>query len=641
LVELPPNTINIALLGIDKRPNRRFNNTDVIIIASINPDIPSVTMLSIPRDTLVYIPRRQVWKVNVAYSAGGIELFKETIRYNFGIKIDYYALVNFAALVHAVNMFGGIDVVATCPISHAFPRDPYYMGGPVVARDYTDTFTGEVWKAGTLVPLTKLDLPKPGVYTLDGLHTLAFVRARYGIPGGDVDRGRREQRVVRALFAKAKQIGTLSKIPELLQQFNNNVQTDLSIPQLLQLAGIADKFSDAVIRSRFLDTRGANGAVLMDAVQGNEYWKNRRDYIQQVLTVALNQRVNESIPVEVFNGTSEPGFAVAAADRLNEVGLRVLAIKAADKAYARTVIIDHTTTKKGNAVPLLLRTFNLRSENVVADPQPDGPRYTIIVGADFNTCYYANSLRSSGSDPISTAVEPDEVDVQLPESVDVTAPYATATPLPTATALPTPTLDPSQPTREPTAVAATATAFAQQSKQPVTVIVPPGDFVNVRSGPGVRFSILGGLSGNDVAPVLGKSSDSKWLQIHVAERVVWVAARVVQISGVLDAVPVVDATVSTAQATAAPTPIAVPTVAALVNFDASISVPRGDSVNVRRGSSTRHSVIFTLRGGQTANIIGRNSAGSWWQIRFNGRTGWVFASIVIAEGDTAAVPVAE
>jgi uncharacterized protein YraI len=346
-----------------------------------------------------------------------------------------------------------------------------------------------------------------------------------------------------------------------------------------------------------------------------------------VLTVALNQRINESIPVAVLNGTSEPGFVVAAADRLKDLGFRVVEIKAADKPYAQSVIIDHTTTKKGNAVPLLLRTFNLRSDNVVGDPQADGVRYSIIVGADFNTCYYANSLRASGSEAIDTSVNPDEVDESLPDTVDVTAPFITATPLPSPTPLPTPTPDPNQPTTEPTAAAATATAIAEQAKQPSTIVIRPGDYVNVRTGPSTSSRILGFLSGNDVAPIVGRNADGSWVQIRVGSIVGWVAVRVVQVTGLLDSVPVTD------------TKAASPIIPAVPTNLASISVPTGDIVNVRVGPSTRNRVSFKMRGGQSATVLGHNADGSWWQIRYNGRTGWVNASVVVAEGDVSVVPV--
>ena len=613
LVNLPEGTINIALLGIDKRPAKTFLNTDVIMIASINPDVPAVTLLSIPRDTLVYIPGQQVWKVNTAYGSGGIDLFKDTIRYNFGIKIDYYAMINFEGLVHAVESLGGVDVVATCPIYHIFPKDPYYMGGPYLAEDYKDTFTGEIWKAGTKVPTTIIDLPKPGIYTLNGMQALAYVRARKGIPGGDVDRGRREQRVVRALFAKAKQLGTVTKIPELLAQFDKDVTTDLSLTSLLQLAGIANRFSDAVIQSRFLDQGGANGEALRDAGEGNRVWQNRRDYIQQALTVALNQRVAERPTVEVLNGTSDAGFAAAAADRLNELGFRVTEIKPADKAYAQSALIDHNTIRKGNgsAIPLMLNTFNIRSDNVVADPQPGAVKYTVIVGADFNTCYFANSLRESGSEPISVSEDPlDAFNPQAPKKgTDITVPL---NPTPAAAATPAPVEVPAQ---NPAVMPAPA-------NEPTTVIVPPGDYVNVRSGPGTNFAVLGALTGNDIATIVSRTEDGKWIEVNVGNRRGWVSARVVRLTGPMKNVP----------------PISAADASAGTNL-ASITVPTGDIVNVRRGPSTSNRIAWKLSPRQNASIIGKSSNGQWWQISRAGRTGWVYAQIVVADGDTATVPV--
>jgi hypothetical protein len=57
LIDLSEKSINIVLLGSDKRPDSAGWRTDVIIVVSINPAIPSVNMYSIPRDTSVYIPK--------------------------------------------------------------------------------------------------------------------------------------------------------------------------------------------------------------------------------------------------------------------------------------------------------------------------------------------------------------------------------------------------------------------------------------------------------------------------------------------------------------------------------------------------------------------------------------------------------
>lgn len=534
-LELPAGTINIALLGIDSRPQFDYHNTDVIVIASIKPDIPSVTMLSIPRDTYTYMPKRYLGKVNQAWTIGGFELFTKTLLYNFGLKIDHYAMVDFQALVHSVDSFGGVDIVATCPIYHVFPRDPFYVGGLVVAKDYTDQFTGEIYPAGTLVPTQTIDIPKPGVYSLNGLQALAFVRARKGIPGGDVDRGRREIRVIRALFAKAKQIGTLTKIPELLAEFQSDITTDLTLTDLLAFASMADRFNDTVIRSRFLDPGGANGQAISDDAlygpsQSDAFFRARRDYLQNILTVSVNQKAGDAIPIEVVNGTSDAGFAAAAADRLNEMGFRVVKMSAAAETVDRTLVRDHNLSKKGSATPLLLRTFNLQANQVTADPRPDGVRYTIIVGPDFNTCYYAPSLEASGSTEINTAAAPVDPREGLPANISVVAPLGTPSAPRAARATPF-----VRQTARPTVPPTTAPASPGQA----FVLVSGSTAVNIRQEPSLNGAIIGSLDVGQEASIVSRSRDDEWFQIRTPQNGIgWVNQSVVQVWGDTSRVPV-------------------------------------------------------------------------------------------------------
>jgi len=393
-VRLPAGTVNIALLGVDTRPKGGSLLSDVIIIASINPYAPAVTLLSIPRDTLVYIPGYRMTKVNVAFSRGP-EVFRQTIKYNFGLDVHYYAAVNFAGLVNAVNILGGIEIVATCPIYQVFPKDPYYLADPAtpltVTTPYTNTFTGEVWEVGQRVPTLTLSIPRAGVYRLDGLQALAYVRARYGVPGGDVDRTRRAQRVVRALLNQARQKGILAvtRLPALYDQFKRYVRTDLTLEQILSLALQADRLDDAVIRSRFLDAVGMVGATIEPV--GSVLIPKREDitpYLQRALSVSLNQREGEGIPVEVWNATGRRSFGLAAAERLRELGFKVVDVQDVSEVYTQTQIVDFTTTKKGSALPRLQRALNVRPENVSAQPSPGGPSYRIIAGQDFEACYY-------------------------------------------------------------------------------------------------------------------------------------------------------------------------------------------------------------------------------------------------------------
>ncbi len=625
LISLPPNTFNIALLGVDKRPDKGFMNTDVIIIASVNPDVPAVTLLSIPRDTPAYIPGVGVQKINTAYAAGGPDLFKETILYNFGLKIDNYAMVNFAGVVHAVNALGGIDVIATCPIQHTFPRDPYYMGGLVTPRDYVDTFSGEVWPAGTKIPLTSIDIPSPGVYTLDGLHALAFARARKGIPGGDVDRGRREQRVLRALLAKARQVGSLNKLTDLYNAVKGDVESDMTLETILRYAMMADKIGDAVIRSRYLVGYDANGAALPDAPNPK---LNRHAYLEQALNVALNQRINDGIPIEVINGTGDAGFALAAADRLKELGFVITNIRPADQPYKSSFIIDHTSTKKGSPIPLIQRTFNLKAANVQNDPQPEGPRFTIVVGPDFNTCYYAGSLKKAGSDPIATGTAEDmqmplEESVVVTDSTKIETAYSQAITetnvIISATTLLTTT---------PAVVVAGAAPdvpLVPTAAITPTFFVPTGDLINVRSSPTLRARLLGRLPGPYEGEIMGRSIDGKWVQFWFPRlrRAGWISSDVVTIRGYFENEPkVVEAPV-------------------MPENQPQVKIPHGDVVNIRNGPGTNFNVLGRMRSQQTAFIIGRNPDGSWWQIRYGDNPAWVNSGVVRTIGDLAGVPIVQ
>jgi anionic cell wall polymer biosynthesis LytR-Cps2A-Psr (LCP) family protein/uncharacterized protein YraI len=606
-VQLPPGTINIALLGVDKRPGKTFNNTDVIVLASINPDIPSVTLLSIPRDWPAYIPGVGVQKVNTAYEIGGAKLFYQTIQHNFGLKLDYYALVNFEGLVKAVDTLGGVDAIATCRLYHVFPKDPYYMGDTQYVRTpYKDTFTGEVWKVGQRVPTQTIDIPTPGVYTLNGMQALAFVRARKGVPGGDVDRGRREQRIVRALFAKAKQINAIPKFPELFAQFKQYISTDIPLDKLLYFASLASRFDDTMIRSRFMDPGGANGAAVQLADNATEAGTQGayQSMVQDMLSVALNQRPNDGIPIEVWNGTNDPGFGSAAVDRLNELGFNVVDIKAADKLYDHSTVVDFTTTRKGSAIPLLQRTFGLSSKYIVAQPSKDGPRYRVIIGPDFKTCYYDDTyvlaLRGSGdiSDDSLQSTEPATPTIALtPE-----APLTSTTDL--------------TPTVAVTSSTDVSSTNVSSTTQGVIASVPLGDQVNVRTGPGVPYPTIGMLDEEQTAPVNGKSDDGQWLQISFKSGFGWIATGYVRVTGDPASIPIV----------AAP-PLPKPMVTARIIARVSL--------NIRTGPGVNYSLAGRMRAGQAATIIGRSADGRWWQIRYGNVVGWVAAAYVRQTGDVS------
>ncbi len=406
---LPRGAMKIALLGVDTRPRVGGANTDVILIAALYPELPAVSLVSIPRDTLVYIPERGMAKVNTAF-ARGWDTFRQTLRYNFGVDVDYYVVVNFFGFVRAVNALGGVEVVATCPLYHVFPADPYYVPADetqpfTVTAPYTNTFTGEVWAVGQAVPTLTINLPRPGVYRLNGLQALAYVRARTGVPGGDLDRTRRTQQLLRALYRKAAAdpVTLLTRLPTLITQLGANVKTNLTIEQMLSLAQLAGKFDEAAIRSAYLDEVGMTSKTLPQL--GSVLVITDRDAVPRFVERALGASANQQVmptTVEIWNGTRYADFGVVAAARLRELGFAVVHVQPAEQVYSRTVIYDFTTSAKGSALPQLQRALGVSDENIVRAPNPEGPRYRIIAGADFEPCYWRAARRAAARSPTPT-----------------------------------------------------------------------------------------------------------------------------------------------------------------------------------------------------------------------------------------------
>lgn len=106
---------NIALFGVDSRENDLTKNTrsDSIIIASINKRSKKVKLVSIYRDTYVYIPEHGYTKLNHAYAYGGPKLAVETINRNFDMNITDFVTVNFSAVTDAVDALSGITIDIT------------------------------------------------------------------------------------------------------------------------------------------------------------------------------------------------------------------------------------------------------------------------------------------------------------------------------------------------------------------------------------------------------------------------------------------------------------------------------------------------------------------------------------------------
>ncbi|MEP6696230.1 MAG: LCP family protein, partial [Pseudonocardiales bacterium] len=180
---------NFLLIGSDSRDNRLpaqatnsgGQRSDSLILFHVNANHTKAYMVSIPRDSYVYVPPGGPWqggrtKINAAFAYGGPRLVVQTVEGFTGVKIDHVVMINFAGFKKMTDAVGGVDVV--------------------VNQTVTDPETHATFKKG--------------VNHLDGDAALLYVRQRHGLPGGDFDRVKRQQQFIRALLATATARGTLA-----------------------------------------------------------------------------------------------------------------------------------------------------------------------------------------------------------------------------------------------------------------------------------------------------------------------------------------------------------------------------------------------------------------------------------------------
>lgn len=389
LLEQSGAVINILLLGSDQSSTTGgVGRTDTIVVVSINPDLPSVSLLSIPRDFYAWIPGHGFDKINTAYSragrinypGGGPELIKATIEYNLGIRIHYYALVGFNGFVRIVDTLGGVDVAVECPLSDTFP-DP---GSP---NEQTDVD----WD--------------PGIHHLDGKHALWYARSRWSTH--DFDRHRRQQQVLRGMYHQIMNLDIVPKIPQVWESLNENVSTDLGLSELLELANIGSQLDMANIKSRFV---GRNVVQSWTAPNGGyvlvPYYEALVPLVEEALSPPASARAQQrAFRVEVWNATPYEGLGHVAAERLRWEGFEVTSVGPADGAYPRTQIFDFTTTAKGSAIPRLTSLYNRNYDDVIAQPSEDRVvDFRVVLGADYDPCSATRAYWYSEQLPTPTPI---------------------------------------------------------------------------------------------------------------------------------------------------------------------------------------------------------------------------------------------
>jgi polyisoprenyl-teichoic acid--peptidoglycan teichoic acid transferase len=372
--------MNILLLGNDgELTEDGFIRTDTMIIVSINRTTGTVSMLGLPRDLYVYIPGWTMQRLNLAYirgetvgwTDGGFGLMRQTIFYNFGINVHYYAMVNLSGLRNVVDAVGGIDLAVDCAI-----QDLPLIGAdmPAAAQRVDDD-------GYHVLPV--------GYYSMAGGEALWYARSRHN--SIEFDRQRRQMQVLRAIWRKARDSGLLNNLPALWNEFSTSVETNLRLEDIIGLVPLAGSIDPSRIEN--FNMRRLYHTTPWQTPDGDFVQLPNAEPVRFLMEDFYSPPTDSQLRIEgatirVLNGTENTDWDRVAADRLAYGGFNAVAAGAADNnAYSDTILIDYTSSSKGSSLQELASILNVRPENIRVEPDPNRDvDFEVILGANYNSC---------------------------------------------------------------------------------------------------------------------------------------------------------------------------------------------------------------------------------------------------------------
>jgi polyisoprenyl-teichoic acid--peptidoglycan teichoic acid transferase len=224
--EVAEETLDVLVLGVDRRPSVAEGSTshsDTMMLVRVSPQTGRIRLLSVPRDLLVEVEPGVQDRINTAYLYGGPTGAMEVMEDFTGVTIERYAIVDFGGFEDVIDALGGVTLEVEQPIRIGIDGRRVYI--------------------------------PPGKQELDGLEALAYARYR-GTACGDLDRMRRQQRLVAALREQALGWNTITRVPGIVKVVYENVDTNLGIVQAISLG-------------RALVNEGDNGGIRSYQLQGN------------------------------------------------------------------------------------------------------------------------------------------------------------------------------------------------------------------------------------------------------------------------------------------------------------------------------------------------------------------------------------
>lgn len=213
--------LNVMLFGEDNARGEKFGRSDSMIMLSIDNRHKKLKMTSFQRDSYVYVDGYGYDKLTNAYAYGGPKLTIQTIESNFGVKVDRYAVVDYASFIDIIDVLGGIDLELT--------------------KDEIDYINYQLYKnkqSDTRTTITDA----PGMVHLTGQQALWYARNRgldsseeeIGIAGDDWDRTSRQRKLLETMFNDMKS-ADLTQIVSIVGKVGPLVTTNIKKDEITAL----------------------------------------------------------------------------------------------------------------------------------------------------------------------------------------------------------------------------------------------------------------------------------------------------------------------------------------------------------------------------------------------------------------------
>ena len=349
--------LNVLLLGVDSRGDSTTQNTDTMIVLSLDPVNKTAAMLSIPRD--VYIDRPGVFtdKINAAYAYGGYDLTRKVVEDLLGIRLNAYALVDFDAFTKIVDAVGGVVIDVKRPV-----RDESYP-----TPDYG---------------VERLDITA-GPQLMDGQTALRFARSRHDT--NDYSRAQRQQLVLSALRTRISEGDFLRGLPALVDRVGSAVQTNFDPANILPLAQFGTGIDGDAIRSEVLYPCGGSYPhceLQSSGGDGGFYLIPDRAKIRDLAAALFYdpQVKSEGASVEVRSAGARNGVAQSVADRLTERAFVVSNVT--DGATGRSAVLVRNGAKRYTANALAAQLGGLPVDTL-SGSETTAADIVVRVGSDF------------------------------------------------------------------------------------------------------------------------------------------------------------------------------------------------------------------------------------------------------------------